>query len=156
MSWINSKCQGAKIKEIRDLTGAQINVSQESLPDSNERTVEVKMKWLQISDITHSSPDNWLWWELPSDRLPCGLHHARDLHQGRGQTPKHNNESHQPTRKLSKLDTISLKIRYIVTSRWSPTYPSHWWWNPLGAQSSWPMTRLTSTKETWQSWLHPM
>ena len=36
-------CQGAKIKEIRDLTGAQINVSQESLPDSNERTVEVKM-----------------------------------------------------------------------------------------------------------------
>jgi len=33
--------QGAKIKEIRDLTGAQINVSQESLPDSNERTVEV-------------------------------------------------------------------------------------------------------------------
>jgi len=33
--------QGAKIKEIRDLTGAQINVSQESLPDSNERTVEI-------------------------------------------------------------------------------------------------------------------
>ena len=25
----------------RDLAGAQINVSQESLPDSNERTVEV-------------------------------------------------------------------------------------------------------------------
>ena len=38
----NIKYQGAKIKEIRDLTGAQINVSQESLPDSNERTVEVK------------------------------------------------------------------------------------------------------------------
>merc|ERR1719402_438046 len=33
--------QGAKIKEIRELTGAQINVSQESLPDSNERTVEI-------------------------------------------------------------------------------------------------------------------
>merc|ERR1719150_1005423 len=33
--------QGAKIKEIRDITGAQINVSQESLPDSNERTVEI-------------------------------------------------------------------------------------------------------------------
>merc|ERR1719195_1420934 len=33
--------QGAKIKEIRDLTGARINVSQESLPDSNERTVEI-------------------------------------------------------------------------------------------------------------------
>ena len=33
--------QGAKIKEIRDQTGAQINVSQESLPDSNERTVEI-------------------------------------------------------------------------------------------------------------------
>merc|ERR1712098_1029090 len=33
--------QGAKIKEIRDMTGAQINVSQESLPDSNERTVEI-------------------------------------------------------------------------------------------------------------------
>merc|ERR1719369_2631166 len=33
--------QGAKIKEIRDLTGAQVNVSQESLPDSNERTVEI-------------------------------------------------------------------------------------------------------------------
>ena len=38
----NVNYQGAKIKEIRDLTGAQINVSQESLPDSNERTVEVK------------------------------------------------------------------------------------------------------------------
>ena len=33
--------QGAKIKEIRDITGAQINVSQESLQDSNERTVEI-------------------------------------------------------------------------------------------------------------------
>ena len=33
--------QGSKIKEIRDITGAQINVSQESLPDSNERTVEI-------------------------------------------------------------------------------------------------------------------
>ena len=39
---LNINYQGAKIKEIRDLTGAQINVSQESLPDSNERTVEVK------------------------------------------------------------------------------------------------------------------
>ena len=42
MSWFTITFQGAKIKEIRDLTGAQINVSQESLPDSNERTVEVK------------------------------------------------------------------------------------------------------------------
>jgi len=33
--------QGAKIKEIRELTGAQVNVSQESLPDSNERKVEI-------------------------------------------------------------------------------------------------------------------
>jgi heterogeneous nuclear rnp K-like protein 2 len=33
--------QGAKIKEIRDLTGAVIQVSQESLPDSTERCVEI-------------------------------------------------------------------------------------------------------------------
>ncbi len=32
---------GAKVKEIRDLTGANIQVSQESLPDSTERCVEV-------------------------------------------------------------------------------------------------------------------
>jgi len=32
---------GAKIKEIRDLTGANMNVAQESLPESNERTVEI-------------------------------------------------------------------------------------------------------------------
>ena len=32
---------GAKIKEIRDMTGANINVSQDSLPESNERTVEI-------------------------------------------------------------------------------------------------------------------
>merc|ERR1719471_1674876 len=30
-----------RVKEIRDLTGAHINVSTDSLPDSNERTVEV-------------------------------------------------------------------------------------------------------------------
>lgn len=34
--------QGAKVKEIRDLTGAVIQVSQESLPDSTEREVEIK------------------------------------------------------------------------------------------------------------------
>jgi len=33
--------QGAKINEIRDLTGANINVSQDYLPESNERTVEM-------------------------------------------------------------------------------------------------------------------
>lgn len=32
---------GAKIKEIRELTGANMNVGQESLPESNERTVEI-------------------------------------------------------------------------------------------------------------------
>ena len=32
---------GVKVKEIRDLTGANIQVSQESLPDSTERCVEV-------------------------------------------------------------------------------------------------------------------
>ena len=32
---------GAKVKEIRDLTGANIQVSQEALPDSTERCVEV-------------------------------------------------------------------------------------------------------------------
>ena len=32
---------GAKIKEIKEMTGANINVSQESLPESNERTVEI-------------------------------------------------------------------------------------------------------------------
>ena len=95
------KYQGAKIKEIRDLTGAQINVSQESLPDSNERTVEVKTllsyECYKLSIVTTlhiilCSPDNWLWRELPSDCLPCGLHHARDFHQGGGQTLKHDNQ----------------------------------------------------------------
>jgi len=33
--------QGNKIKEIRDMTGANITVAQESLPESNERTVEI-------------------------------------------------------------------------------------------------------------------
>ena len=32
---------GAKIKEIRELTGANMNVAQESLPESNERSVEI-------------------------------------------------------------------------------------------------------------------
>jgi len=32
---------GAKIKEIRDLSGADMNVGQESLPESTERTVEI-------------------------------------------------------------------------------------------------------------------
>jgi len=33
--------QGSKINEIRDLTGANLNISQEFLPESNERTVEI-------------------------------------------------------------------------------------------------------------------
>jgi len=33
--------QGTKVREIRDLTGAIVNVSQESLPESNERAVEI-------------------------------------------------------------------------------------------------------------------
>ena len=32
---------GAKVKEIRDMTGANIQVSQDSLPDSSERVVEI-------------------------------------------------------------------------------------------------------------------
>jgi len=33
--------QGSKVREIREMTGAMVNVSQESLPESNERTVEI-------------------------------------------------------------------------------------------------------------------
>ena len=33
--------QGVKVKEIRDLTQANIQVSQDSLPDSTERSVEI-------------------------------------------------------------------------------------------------------------------
>ena len=33
--------QGSKIKEIRDMTGANINVAPDSLPESNERAVEI-------------------------------------------------------------------------------------------------------------------
>lgn len=33
--------QGSKINEIRDLTGANITISQDFLPESNERTVEI-------------------------------------------------------------------------------------------------------------------
>ena len=53
------------------------------------------VKWMLQTQHPYSipcSPDNWLWRELPSDCLPCGLHHARDFHQGGGQTLKHSNQ----------------------------------------------------------------